>query len=317
MADKRPLYTLDPVGRPVSWDASLQPLVDGLRVQQLAARNQALRHANALDHWARADHGERGQELRAAADFIRLQCVQGVTPLDDQAVAHVISEQGDPPEDGTALHRWVLRLAHALQRAVFKAPSCSGNCNQGRRACECSAATPALTDRADTTELLKAFEALEEAASAVCSARSFHSTGVAVQALHKELTRSRGAINDARIAPVAEAQALRAEVERLNAIINTPQADDFLRAVSTEAEHQRQRWGSKHDDGKTPADWFWLVGYLAGKALHSHAAGNVEKAEHHIITTAAACANWHRAMFGKTDMRPGIESPAALKESQR
>lgn len=141
MADKRPLYTLDPVGRPVSWDASLQPLVDGLRVQQLAARNQALQHANALDHWARADYGERGQELRAAADFIRRQCVQGVTPLDDQAVAQVISEQGDPPEDGTALHRWAVRLAHALQRKVFHAPGCSGNCNQGRRACECSTAS--------------------------------------------------------------------------------------------------------------------------------------------------------------------------------
>lgn len=101
-----------------------------------------------------------------------------------------------------------------------------------------------------------------------------------------------------------------AEIARLLAIINTPQADDFLRAVSTEAEHQRQRWGSEHDAGKTPADWFWLVGYLAGKALHSHAAGNLEKAEHHVVTTAAACANWHRAMFGKTDMRPGIDSTA-------
>lgn len=98
-----------------------------------------------------------------------------------------------------------------------------------------------------------------------------------------------------------------AEVARLNAIINTPHADDFIRAVSIEAEHQRQRWGAEGDAGKTPADWFWLVGYLAGKALHSHAVGTVEKSEHHIITTAAACANWHRALFGKTDMRPGHE----------
>ncbi len=94
------------------------------------------------------------------------------------------------------------------------------------------------------------------------------------------------------------------EVERLNAIVNAPQSDDFLRAVSTEAEHQRQRWPSDHDAGKAPADWFWLIGYLAGKALHAHAAGNTEKAEHHVITTAAACANWHRAMFGTINMRP-------------
>lgn len=109
----------------------------------------------------------------------------------------------------------------------------------------------------------------------------------------------------------ALAQAL-AEIERLNAIINTPHADDFMRSVSIEAEHQRQRWGAEGDAGKTPADWFWLVGYLAGKALHSHAGGNVEKGEHHIITTAAACANWHRALFGKTDMRPGHEEGTGL-----
>lgn len=97
-------------------------------------------------------------------------------------------------------------------------------------------------------------------------------------------------------AAVPEVEALRAEVERLNAIVNTPQADDFLRAVSTEAEHQRQRWPQGHDEGKTDADWFWLIGYLAGKALHAHTAGAIGKAEHHVITTAAACANWHRAI---------------------
>ena len=113
------------------------------------------------------------------------------------------------------------------------------------------------------------------------------------------------------------AQQFQAEIDRLHTIINTPHADDFIRAVSIEAEHQRQRWGSEHDTGKTPADWFWLVGYLAGKALHAHAAANVEKAEHHIITTAAACANWHRAMFGKTDMRPGIDGGALLRESEQ
>ncbi|WP_334032947.1 hypothetical protein [Burkholderia gladioli] len=110
-------------------------------------------------------------------------------------------------------------------------------------------------------------------------------------------------------ADAGEAVVLRAEVNRLNAIINTPQAGDFLRAVSIEAEHQRQRWSSKHDSGKMPADWFWLVGYLAGKALHAHAVCDEKKAEHHIITTAAALANWHLAIFGKSDMRPGTEQP--------
>ena len=113
--------------------------------------------------------------------------------------------------------------------------------------------------------------------------------------------------------PSADAvRELQNEVDRLNAIVNTPQSNDFLRAVSTEAEHQRQRWGSDHDRGKTPADWFWLVGYLAGKALHAHAASDLTKAEHHVITAAAALANWHMAMFGNTDMCPGIDGESLL-----
>lgn len=107
---------------------------------------------------------------------------------------------------------------------------------------------------------------------------------------------------------------LRAEIDRLNAIVNSPQSNDFLRAVSTEAEHQRQRWGSEHDTGKTPADWFWLVGYLAGKALHAHTSGTTDKAEHHIITTAAALANWHLSMFGGTNMRPGTDGGADFRK---
>jgi hypothetical protein len=117
---------------------------------------------------------------------------------------------------------------------------------------------------------------------------------------------------DAHIAKHAE---MAREVARLNAIINTPQADDFMRAVSIEAEHQRQRWGNSHDGGKEPADWFWLIGYLAGKALHAHVSGDTAKAEHHVITTAAACANWHQGLFGKTDMRPGIDGEAMTGES--
>ena len=80
-----------------------------------------------------------------------------------------------------------------------------------------------------------------------------------------------------------------------------------MKGVPLEAAHQRKRWGSKHDAGKTPSDWFWLVGYLAGKALHAHVTGDTKKALHHTISTAAALCNWHAAILGKTDMRPGID----------
>jgi hypothetical protein len=98
--------------------------------------------------------------------------------------------------------------------------------------------------------------------------------------------------------------ALIAEVERLRGELNTPEVNDFLEGVRREAAHQRARWSSAHDAGKTDADWFWLVGYLVGKALNKS-----EKRLHHLITAAAALFNWHLYTIGKTDMRPGIEPP--------
>ena len=99
-------------------------------------------------------------------------------------------------------------------------------------------------------------------------------------------------------------RALANRLADLKATLNTPEVLDFLKAVPIEAAHQRERWGTDHDAGKTDADWFWLVGYLAGKALHKP-----EKRLHHLITAAAALANWHLYALGKTNMRPGIEPP--------
>lgn len=97
-----------------------------------------------------------------------------------------------------------------------------------------------------------------------------------------------------------------AERDRLHAAINTPELVDFGKAVHIEAVHQRERWGSEHDAGKEPQDWFWLIGYVAGKALHAAITGNIEKLLHHIITTAAVCNNWHAQALGKSNMRPGL-----------
>lgn len=109
----------------------------------------------------------------------------------------------------------------------------------------------------------------------------------------------------ARAAIEQQVRDLRAEVARLDALINNPHTEDFLSAVQLEAAHQRERWAASDDAGKTDADWFWLIGYLAGKALNKP-----EKRLHHIITTAAAALNWHRHRAGfDTDMRPGIAEP--------
>ena len=95
-----------------------------------------------------------------------------------------------------------------------------------------------------------------------------------------------------------------AGLEEERARLDIPEVNDFIEGVRREAAHQRQRWGSDHDEGKTDADWFWLIGYLAGKALHKP-----EKRLHHLVTTAAALANWHAFTLGKTTMRPGIAHP--------
>ena len=106
-----------------------------------------------------------------------------------------------------------------------------------------------------------------------------------------------------------------AERDRLLALINTPEIDNFMRAVHLEAVHQVERWGPAHDRAKRPADWFWLIGYLAGKALHAAVAGNSEKALHHTISTAAACYNWHCAINGDdVSMFPGRSDVAEIVE---
>lgn len=104
---------------------------------------------------------------------------------------------------------------------------------------------------------------------------------------------------------------LEAEVARLVDLLNAPELVDFASGVVREAAHQRERWPSDHDAGKQPSDWFWLIGYLAGKALAAALAGDRDKALHHCISTAAALANWHAALLGAdTRMRPGIATPA-------
>lgn len=102
------------------------------------------------------------------------------------------------------------------------------------------------------------------------------------------------------------------EIAELKAELNTPEVRDFAKGVVLEAAHQRERWGDDHDAGKSPWDWFWLIGYLAQKAAAAAELENLDKALHHTISTAAALANWHLALTGTDErMRPGIAPPAS------
>jgi hypothetical protein len=108
----------------------------------------------------------------------------------------------------------------------------------------------------------------------------------------------------------AEIQALCDQIAKYESDLNRPETADFMRGLVLEAAHQRQRWPAEHDAGKTAFDWFWLVGYLAQKAATAAVAGDLEKAKHHTISTAAALANWHLQLTGAdTSMRPGIAPP--------
>jgi hypothetical protein len=122
-------------------------------------------------------------------------------------------------------------------------------------------------------------------------------------------------MNDANVqAIVAERDALREEVSRLQLLLNTPELVEFSRGVILEAAHQRERWDAEHDGGKTDADWYWLIGYLGGKALFNPPNDMlpIDAKLHRIITVAAAAANWHAAVLGQTNMRPGLDPSGAI-----
>lgn len=97
-----------------------------------------------------------------------------------------------------------------------------------------------------------------------------------------------------------------------HALVNNPHTAEFLEAVKLEAAHQRDRWGDAHDRGKSAENWFWLVGYLAGKCLRACITGDKEKALHHTISSAAALANWFEAIH-RDETGTGLGHDADIK----
>lgn len=95
-----------------------------------------------------------------------------------------------------------------------------------------------------------------------------------------------------------ELAAAQAEIRRLKTIIDNPDPQNFMTAAVTEAQYQRTL---RDDTWKTDADWFWLIGHLAGKAYHRSDVDDRTKLLHRITATAAACANWHAAVTSRPD----------------
>jgi hypothetical protein len=97
-----------------------------------------------------------------------------------------------------------------------------------------------------------------------------------------------------------EKSELKAEVERLRAIVDSPDPKDFFTASNLEAKFQRVLWGDGIDPtafGRgTDADWVGLVMYLCGGAAKT-ADSDREKKLHRITAAAAALANWHKMVL--------------------
>ena len=95
-----------------------------------------------------------------------------------------------------------------------------------------------------------------------------------------------------------------------------PETEDFLEAVRKEAAFQVAKWGVSHDRAKQPEDFVFLVGYLGGKASQSQKDGNLEKAKHHTISSAAVLFNWHqRLCAGQGQFQPGSDDAAKIEET--
>lgn len=95
-------------------------------------------------------------------------------------------------------------------------------------------------------------------------------------------------------------------MNELQDLIAKPHNDDFVTGLVIEAAHQVERWGEAHDRGKEPEDWLWLLGFLAGKATRAHREGDIEKAKHHTISSAAVLLQWHSLLSGHgTGFTPG------------
>lgn len=107
----------------------------------------------------------------------------------------------------------------------------------------------------------------------------------------------------------AELQDRNARVLYLEGLINTPTIDDFFRGVRIEAAHQVEKWGKEHDASKDAPAWFWVIGYVAGKALRAGIVGDRSKLLHHIVTTAAVCFNWFCHVTSDPTRVPGGEPP--------
>jgi hypothetical protein len=87
-------------------------------------------------------------------------------------------------------------------------------------------------------------------------------------------------------------------VTAIESAFDDPVIDDFIEGLRIEIPYQQHVWNVE-DAGKSISCWIRLIHHLTAKIGESDWNHKPDKAKHHIITTAAALANFHAAMNEK------------------
>lgn len=91
-----------------------------------------------------------------------------------------------------------------------------------------------------------------------------------------------------------EKSELRARIAELEALINSPELDDFIGGLQLESAHQTERWGKESEENSPPHHYVLVANKLLGKLSVSIFDRDTDKFKHHCITLAAAMYNAHR-----------------------
>ena len=120
--------------------------------------------------------------------------------------------------------------------------------------------------------------------------------------------------------PLETLEKMVKEMERMQSLFASRVFWNFVDGLEREAAEEMGRSRSAPDQEWQKEDWFWLIGWVVGKALQAHIRGDCEKALHHTVSSAAVLINWQAAFIargegtkaecsdaaGATEQRPGV-----------
>lgn len=97
----------------------------------------------------------------------------------------------------------------------------------------------------------------------------------------------------------SEIEYFKDRISKMEASINSPVINDFIKGMKIEAEHQTQRWGVEKEENEPPHHYILVTNKLLGKMAIDIWDKNTDKFKHHIIALAAEMFNLHRQIDKK------------------